>query len=282
MRARSREESNKRQGESRRRMQEILETPCRTLLFSAEILENFTASEAGDLVDYLRNYTDRIEIIGFARAPRSSQLSSFQERVKHGWRHDHLPRISYRKSFLPYIEKLGPEAVHIIPFVPSTFINGSLVDTLLHAIGEPQVVYEEKRKNESMSEDAVRLLYNFNRTGSFPVEGRNNVRARARLWKTLTESIHGPKFELPLDCHTPGNMIEEVRWLKAVSGIDFTADLEGMEERENRASKRLLRAMQKISDDGAEQLANLVRSETKTCMSSPMDGMAALYRAYGG
>ena len=171
---------------------------------------------------------------------------------------------------------------HLLPFVPSQFVNGSLVDTLLHAIGEPEIVYEEKRMNESMAGDAVKLLYSFNRSGRFQKLGQQNVRARTRLWKMVGATIAGAKLQLPADCHTPGRAPEEVEWLKSVTGIDFTADLEGMEERESRASKRLLRAMRKISDDAVLQLQDLVRSETKRRVSSPLEGMAALYQAYGG
>jgi len=282
LRLRGREEAKGRRGMNLQHLEGVLEGSCRTLFFSAEMLENFKKPEVEGLIDYLSGYTDRIEVVGFVRPPRSSSVSAFQERIKHGWDRDHLPKGVYRKSFAPYIARLGAEAVHILPFVPSQFVNGSLVDTLLHAIGEPEIVYEEKRMNESMAGDAVKLLYSFNRSGRFQKLGQQNVRARTRLWKMVGATIAGAKLQLPADCHTPGRAPEEVEWLKSVTGIDFTADLEGMEERESRASKRLLRAMRKISDDAVLQLQDLVRSETKRRVSSPLEGMAALYQAYGG
>lgn len=270
----------------RREILEILDralaAPARTLLFSAEVLENFSHEDVGNLVAYLRNHTGRIEVVGFVRPPVAAQISTFQERVKHGYFRPILPGIRYRKSFAPYIDYLGPDAVTILPFDPKTFRNGSLLETFLHAIGEPELPIEEKRSNEGMPGAATKFMYAFNRIEHLQYPGKQNYGARQKMWRMLSEGISGPKLTLPEECYFLGALEDEVVWLKSFSGIDFSGDLARMSGDRRRVSKALLHEMANMDEEAMAQLYALTSAATSRQPDSVQNAVSDLYRALGG
>lgn len=199
-----------RRGFRHRQIEEAIgDAPARTVLFSAESLEKVTNEEAASIVDFFARFTDRVEVIGFVRPPRSSQVSQFQERLKHGYHRARLPSPVYRETFEPFVRRLGAEAVKIVPFLPAQFVDGSLLKTFLSALGEPDIAVEEVRRNEGMSAAATKVLFAFNRMVA-DSSGNDNADAHMAVARRIARALPGEKLSLSDDCHPRGKLVDDV------------------------------------------------------------------------
>lgn len=264
--------------ELRRKIVEGLgDTPARTVLFSAESLEKCTEDEAAGLAEFFRPLAQKTEVIAFARSPIAAQLSLYQENLKHGFRDLKLSHTRYRRTLEPFLKAFGGEAVTILPFDTGTFIEGSLLKTFMAAIGEPDIPYAEVRRNEAMSEGAAKLLYLLSGMDDIPLRGPRVVRTRRRLWQHLIRYIHGPKLSLPDNFHPLLDIPEDVAWLRAETGIDFSADLSRMNPDADAAARLLAEEMGRIPPAASEQLAALVEKLTGERCEGEEAGLRRLY-----
>lgn len=106
-------------------------------------------------------FFSEIEVIGYVRPPVGFAQSDFQESVKGGECFFSAERKfpAYRQRFEPIDELFGRENVTLVKFSSSNLKNGDVVSDFLSRLGINRDVEITTRDNESLSLEAVALLY---------------------------------------------------------------------------------------------------------------------------
>ena len=147
------------------------------LIFSGEAISVLGPSGVTRMVDFFAPHARQLRVVAYARDPRSYIASSFQQRIKFGVSEFRIPqqRPFFRERLSPFFEILGKEAVEVVPFLSFAKTGKDVVEDFCTRAGvtPAQIV----RSNESMSADAIRLIYLWNKGSGETVQGP----ARKRL-----------------------------------------------------------------------------------------------------
>jgi hypothetical protein len=173
----------------------------KTLIISGEGIPRFFAeSELRVLKNLLDAHFDRVEIVAYVRDLAGYVTSNFQERVKNGYASFNLLDCAplYRKWFEKFDLVFGSENVRLWKFDPAGFPQGCVVQDFCARLGlepPPGVV----RKNDSLSREALSLLYIFHRHAG-PKMPRKDARSLVRAVQHLSGSPFrlSPKLIAPV------------------------------------------------------------------------------------
>lgn len=146
----------------------IEESRGRTLLISGEDISVLPRHDLEKLRDYFQARVDAVEIVGYVRSPAGFIASGFQERVKGGleeWAGPEQIYRSYRDSFGRFDEVFGRENVRLWKFDPKAFPGGCAVQDFCSRLGIELPAERILRLNESLSRQAVALLYIYRKFG---------------------------------------------------------------------------------------------------------------------
>jgi hypothetical protein len=159
----------------------------RTLVLSGEDLVLLPRDRLKRLRDILRETCDEITVAAAVREPAGLLASTFQERLKRLPR----PRIrllkyrGYRRDFEKFDEVFGRENVTLWKFDPVTYPGGCAVRDFCARLGIALPENRIARFNESLSREALGLLYIYRRAGgelgSMTMTGAQNLRLEAAL-----------------------------------------------------------------------------------------------------
>ncbi|GHE20545.1 hypothetical protein [Halomonas urumqiensis] len=174
----------------------LLHCSSRRAIVSAEYLSQPGVS-IGELVklnNFLSDYASRIKIYGYVRSPVGFMQSAFQQRLKGGGRvqlNAQQLYPCYRARFEKYDKVFGRDNVELIPFKVDSLAKSDVVHDFAQRIGVSLSGSEIFRANESLSLEAVSLLYAFCNFGvlASPYQGFTNDHHRlVRVLSTLGES----------------------------------------------------------------------------------------------
>jgi len=136
----------------------------RTLLISGEDISVLQQKDLDKLCHYFRGHFDELMICGYVRPPAGFISSRFQERVKGG----QVGRVSldqeyrnYENRFRKFDEVFGRENVHLWKFEPKSFPGECAVRDFCARLGVSFPDERIIRANESLSRQAVSLLYTY-------------------------------------------------------------------------------------------------------------------------
>ncbi len=154
--------------------------------------ENFSGNDITegalkDLHGFLRTYVDRVQIIAYVRPPVSLMESSFQQRVKSGRMNGvrGVP-VRYRSRLEKFDTEFGRENVDLIKFDKSALLNGDAVQDFANRIGVELDPEQISTKNQSLSLEAIALLYVGTKFGADFGKYPNANRDRNAAIKTLS------------------------------------------------------------------------------------------------
>jgi hypothetical protein len=169
----------------------------RTLIVSGEGMCGLQAGEVQNLADELRPRFDRLTVAGYVRPPAAFMSSGFQERVKSGrFGRFELQRYyrNYRATFEKFDAAFGRDNVSLWKFDPASFPERDVVKDFCARLRIPLTARQSDRRNESLSREAVKLLYTYYR---FRPAGpdQSGGEAPGRLANLLSE-IGADKFRL--------------------------------------------------------------------------------------
>lgn len=118
-----------------------------------------------ELLEVLAQYSKRIRVVCYVRAPLAFAASYLQENIKVG-RNTSPPVVppEYRKRLELFAERLPAEDVMVRAFERQAFADGSVVADFCHLVGLDTQRVSETVTNESLSAPALKLLYAFNRS----------------------------------------------------------------------------------------------------------------------
>jgi hypothetical protein len=128
----------------------------------------FSPEDLARLRNWLRRWFAELEIVAAVRSPAGFMASAFQEGLKRGGR-DQLDIArqyrSYRGTFEKFDLVYGRENVRLWKFDPKSFASGCAVQDFCRRLGVELPAARVVRVNESLSREAVSLLYIYRKLG---------------------------------------------------------------------------------------------------------------------
>jgi hypothetical protein len=175
--------------------------PSKDIIFSAEGITNLSSTETKELIELLSPYGS-ISAVAYVRPPESLIPSALQERIKGS---PQLParcitpqacRLKYQQRFTDLEQHLGPNNISYWLFDPKTFPNHCVVSDFCQRLGIDIGPINVVRKNDSLSREALSLLFTYRRLGPGYGIGPQAIAENAALVKHLISQCSGPKLQL--------------------------------------------------------------------------------------
>ena len=205
----------------------------RDVLISAEGIGSFKRQDLERLRDWLVDRVDKITAVGYIRAPGSYMSSAFQQRLKTGAVREWQPQIlypRYRTRFSSFDQVFGSSNVQFWRYDRTTFPGGCVVRDFCKRMGFDLGDARLSSPNQSLSLDAVRLLYVFRQYGGAEVTSedpamRSPHGARPFPFEVLRE-LKGPKLQLAASLVEPlsTTFCEELSWMEDRLGERFAKE----------------------------------------------------------
>jgi hypothetical protein len=196
-------------------------------IISGEDISVLEEGELRSMKAFLEPHFASIVIAGYVRAPHSFMNSDFQQRVK-----GTLARLSpaqhyphYRRRFEKFDNVFGRENVLLWNFDPKSFPRGCVVTDFGGKVGIAVDPEKVARVNESLSRDALALLFAHRKFGRGFGTGPGILRENKLLISALSE-IDGPKARLSPALVDPviRSNRKDVAWMENRLGTSFSED----------------------------------------------------------
>lgn len=201
----------------------------KTIIFSGEVWSySFTTSELEALHSYFADRFEDVEVVAYIRQPAAYMVSNFQQRVKHSaYRLDpSKDYFNYQEHFSRFDEVFGRENVRLWKFDPQTFPGGCAVRDFCNRLGIEFPAERIVRVNESISREAVGLLFTYRKLGkslgSVNMTGPQNYKLVQQVM-----GIGNSKFRFSPDIVRP--VLEknraDIEWMEARLGQSLAEEL---------------------------------------------------------
>ena len=195
-----------------------------TFVISGEDISVLSFEELMIFQKYLLAYFKKIQIVAYIRAPFSYTSSAVQELIKND-RHDLLLLTQssfpqYKKQFEKFDLVFGIENVKLNYFDRDSLKNNDITTDFLYQNKLEVVEDNFFSANESMTLEAISLIYIFNKYKNQIIEGVRDTKKELKLKNTLSK-IGDKKFLLSKELLQPitNKYIEEIIWIEKRMGI---------------------------------------------------------------
>tara|TARA_R110000787_G_scaffold12074_14_gene39264 strand:- start:796 stop:1896 length:1101 start_codon:yes stop_codon:yes gene_type:complete len=203
-----------------------LSLPRQRFIISGEGISALSPAGVRALAQFLKQYVDRIQVIGYVRDPVGYANSAFQQRVKDGQAAISVPRPNYRNRFRKFFDVFGRENVELIQFNPSAFENRSVVRDFCNRAGIPADNVREKRANESLSDLAIRLILQINQQAAARGQSFGLLAERDQWGRDIAEAFPGDAYRLPEHLILQELDQADISWLAEAAHVDFGLAME--------------------------------------------------------
>lgn len=212
---------------------ELQSSPAHTLVLSAEDLSWFSPADIRTLVDFLTTSGLRVRALAFVRRFKRDLESRFQQSVREpGWRDLSKPRcpgffpIGYQRAASSFDSCPGRSDVLLYEFEPQKFDRGCVVLKFCQEVGIRQNEIPRTFANDSLSADAVNLLYAYRMYSPGYGKGWAAMGANSRLVEKLSE-LQGPRllFHSSLLTSKEDKWRPDVEWAMQRTGFDLLGDI---------------------------------------------------------
>jgi hypothetical protein len=189
-----------RQGASREHIRETKEQTLRklelqlsrpshdTIIFSGEDISHLSQPDANALVGFLRKNCKQIIAVAYVRDPLDYAASAFQQLVKGGCKQVPSRISQHIEARIGIWEQvLGSENVYIRSFDRQALHNGCVVQDFCTIAGLDFNQIRLKRRNESLSGAATKILFHLNQTSPLQFGDAALSRTRRRLINLLAK-----------------------------------------------------------------------------------------------
>jgi hypothetical protein len=221
--------------ERQKSMNRILEnalnsSQAKSIIISAEALSAPLIDSSGlnQFKELLLGFCIRIKLIGYVRSPISYMQSAFTERLKGGVNTPSLECFNlwpnYQSRFDRLDQVFGRDSVHLIPFNKKFLFSDDVVLDFIKRIGLEIQDIEPKRINESLSLEAVSLLYIYrhfigNTHHGYSGKHHDDQKLVEVLSKIGNSKLHfGEKILTPL----LENNKKDLDWISQRLGVNIT------------------------------------------------------------
>lgn len=212
-----------------KRMETRIASTDKDVLLSGEGISVLSEIELRRLLDWMGQFVDEVVAVGYVRSPKAYMESAFQQIVKGGRSNFNLAAVypEYRERFEKFEAMLGKDKVHYWLFDPKTFPSGCVVRDFAARLGVNLAAEHVQRVNESISKEALALLYSYRKYGrdGYGIGGAA-IMENTRLIRKLAE-IKGHKLRFSPDLVRP--VLEanraDIDWMETRLGRSFEEDM---------------------------------------------------------
>ncbi|MDD2223448.1 MAG: hypothetical protein PHF42_08430 [Pseudomonas sp.] len=201
-------------------LRELNRPDCEKIIISGEGLSSLSFKELIVFKEILSKFTEKITVIAYIRDPVSYMSSDFQESVKGGYSGSELPLPYYREKFEKFLRVFGRKNINFRLFDRRSLVNSSVVSDFCELVNIPYASVVEKAFNESISLDAVRLMYLFNKKGIMSLGDEKLLKARRKM-VTLISEVSNEKFLIPENICQAYIDVPDVQWMEQQTGFSL-------------------------------------------------------------
>jgi hypothetical protein len=189
------------------------QTEARVLIISAESIIDLDFQSTQELGDFLKQYTQDVQVFAYVRDPFDFVKSATQEAFK-WWSEVRQPHpICYRQYFESLEDVFGSKNVNYRIFRRNNLVEENVVTDFCSWIGLPNSIKSKTDANTSMSTDAARCLYTL-LASQIPSSGNALLYAsRQSFIKTLIRILPG-KFNIPDQLVANNIDILDLAWIE--------------------------------------------------------------------
>lgn len=203
----------------RQRLDAELALPRHRLLVVGEEISLLPTAAATAMAATLRTSGAQVSVLAYLRDPLGYVTSAFQQQVRGGQSCFTLPRPYYRQRFEKFVTIFGADAVAFRAYAPAGFAGGSVVTDFAAVAGLPAGAVADRRANQSLPLDAIRLIHLFNRTGP-KIRDELGLTARSALIAHLAASFT-TRFTLDPEIAAAVVDPDEIAWIERTAHITF-------------------------------------------------------------
>jgi hypothetical protein len=207
---------------------QIVEVQSAKFILSGEGLTKLSEEELLNLKLFFNRFFSHISIVGYVRTPKSFIESSFQQRLKGPKSVNRINNISpeYYQRFNKFDNIFGKKNVMLWKFDPKTFPEGDVVLDFCQKLGIPFMKEQSIKVNESLSLEAIALLYVYRKYGPSYGVGKGAGAEMAFIVKKLSQFGH-KKFKTSPSLMKPilENLQEDIGWMEARLGESLSESM---------------------------------------------------------
>ncbi|MDG2385125.1 MAG: hypothetical protein P8N76_25870 [Pirellulaceae bacterium] len=170
-----------------------------TPIVSSETCWKFDEAEYRDLRKFFEDRGFEVQIVAFLRPVLDYLSSAFQQLVK--WQRMDWDSFLAEQAAVDYWKKIkmldhvfGTANVTLASYDPSRFPNGCVTQEFSSLIGLGMTPLQSTRRNESLSQDAVKLVYALDRSTSLQQVAWKDQVKRSLLVRKMLE-LEGSEFK---------------------------------------------------------------------------------------
>ena len=232
-----------------------------TMILSGEGIVGLSLESLYKLKIFLQQYFENIDIVAYIRTPISFMQSAFQQQIKEGRKEFSINRSfpKYKSKFEKFDEVFGKSNVLLWKFEPKTFRSNDVVHDFCYRLGIDVVLGNVSRHNETISKEALSLLYIYRKYGQGFGVGPNVVRENNLLIEALTSIGNGKiEFSKQLTQGILEKIKDDIAWMESRLG-------ESLEEKYIYGNLQDEFSLLQIQPDVIEKLRNLLTNEYIPC-----------------
>jgi len=210
-------------------LSEITNNNQENMLISAEDFVRLSKKELSELKEFFEIFFSEIIIVGYVRPPISFLESAFQQKLKMEKKFIEFDLSSmlpiYKWRFQKMDEVFGKENVLLWKFDVNVFINKSLIEDFCQKLGIPFSGIQPMQINESLSLEAVSILYTYRKA-----HPQHSLLPDSVLKKIST--IGGKKLKFSHDLVRPllDNMAHDICWMEKRINSSLSQDVNKLQE----------------------------------------------------
>ena len=232
------------------------ETNSDTVIISGEDIVNLSQDALEKLKTFLNGYFETTLIVGYVRSPKSYIESAFQQSLKGLLSTFNIKGMYpiYQSKFKKFDLVFTQENVKLRYFNPKNFVGNDVVLDFCNFIGIEIDSSTTERTNDSLSKEAISLLYTYRKFGPGYGVGDGVMRENNTMINQLS-TIGVTKFKFSDTVVKP--VLEEYRndisWIENRLGISFET-INTKEENEVTSEKDLLT----VDESSVKALKNII------------------------
>ncbi|WP_419910005.1 hypothetical protein [Hoeflea sp.] len=256
--------------ELQRNLEDELALDRQRLVLSGEGICNFEEPAVLRMRDFFWELSGKTTVLAYIRDPVSFTSSSFQQRVRSGLGQPEFGNPKYRFKFKKFVNAFGLENIQFVKFDRKAFTGGSVVNDFCERVGIPAPSKRMDIENESLSQEATKLVYLFNHYGALSTGSRELMVARQKMIACLAAAFKDTKFVIPKPIIRQSLNPTDIDWMESVAGFKLEEKIESSEPTDTTFEEFL----EHVDAGSIENLKNLLQEKNVKYRSD--DGLSLL------